>query len=304
MNNNLLELERKLKGKSNISVLRDEPLSRHTTFKIGGAAELFIHAGNADAAVQVLDTIRSMDLKPLVIGNGSNLLVSDNGVKGVVVKICGGNCICEGDSITADAGASLVALSRCALKESLTGMEFLYGIPGTVGGAVVMNAGAYGGELSQILVETTYYSPEGEVRKLDLAGHEFGYRMSRFKKEPEAVVLSSKFKLNKANSNDIRATMDELMQRRKDKQPLEYPSAGSVFKRPVGHFAGALIENCGLKGYQIGGARVSEKHAGFIVNTGGATCSDVKKLIEYIKNTVLKETGVELECEICFVGDK
>ncbi len=304
MNSSLLELEKKLQGQNNIDVIRGESLSRHTTFKIGGAAELFIHAKNADATVAALNAARLVGCKPVVIGNGSNILVSDKGISGVVIKISGGNCSCSGDAITADAGASLVSLAICAMKNSLTGIEFLYGIPGTVGGAVVMNAGAYGGELSQILTETRYLSPDGTVNTINLQAHEFGYRKSWFKKEQEAVVLSSTFKLQNGDKKSIKATMDELMQRRKDKQPLEYPSAGSVFKRPEGHFAGELIERCGLKGCQIGGARVSEKHAGFIVNTGEATCSDVLKLIEHIKKTVLKETGVELECEICHVGNK
>ncbi len=301
MDHILEKLTERFSDHPDISVIVDEPMSRHTTFKIGGPAKFFIKPCGEAATVYVLETLYKSGIRPLVIGNGSNLLVSDLGIDGVVVKLSGGVCECRDDEIRAEAGASLASVAMCAKNNSLTGMECLYGIPGTVGGAVVMNAGAYGGEISKVLVKSTYFSPDGQVYELDAKSHKFGYRESIFKKQPERIILSSTFKLNHGDKSDISKTMDELMMRRREKQPLEYPSAGSVFKRPPGHFAGALIENCGLKGYRIGGAEVSEKHAGFIINTGNATCDDVLRLIDYIKETVLKNMGVELECEICHI---
>jgi len=301
MDNILVNLARHLSRQADVEVVIDEPMSRHTTFRIGGPAEIFIQVRGEKAATYALKTIYDAGVQPIVIGNGSNLLVSDLGIRGVVVKIAGGNCVCEGKMLKADAGVSMVYAAKCAQRSELSGLEFLYGIPGSIGGAVVMNAGAYGGEICQVLEATKYLSADGKVYELGLKDHEFGYRDSWFKRNPNAVVLSTTFKLQKGNVQDISEKMDELMERRRDKQPLEFPNAGSVFKRPPGHFAGELIERCGLKGYAIGGAQVSQKHAGFIINTGNATCSDVLKLIEYIKNTVLKVTGVELECEICCV---
>lgn len=301
MDHILENLTDKLSEHPDVSVIKDEPMSRHTTFKIGGPARMFVQPRSQAAAVFVLETLYKAGVAPLVIGNGSNLLVSDSGIDRVVVKLGSSSCECVGDTVRADAGAPLVSLAKCALSNSLSGIEFLYGIPGSVGGAVVMNAGAYGGEISDVLVETTYFSRDGKVLKLDAASHEFAYRNSVFKKEPERIILSSTFKLKGGDASEIKKNMDELMSRRREKQPLEYPSAGSVFKRPPGHFAGALIEKCGLKGYRIGGAEVSEKHAGFIINKGNATCDDVLGLIDYIKETVLKNTGVELECEICHI---
>ncbi len=301
MDHILEKLTEQFSGRPDVSVMRDEPMSRHTTFKIGGPAKAFIQPRGEAATVYVFETLYKFGIHPLVIGNGSNLLVSDSGIDGVVVKLCSGTCECNGDEIRAEAGVLLVSVAKCAKNNSLTGMECLYGIPGSVGGAVVMNAGAYGGEISQVLVKSTYFSPDGQVYELDAKSHELGYRESIFKKEPERIILSSTFKLKHGDEANISKTMDELMTRRREKQPLEYPSAGSVFKRPKGHFAGALIENSGLKGYRIGGAQVSDKHAGFIINTGNATCDDVRRLIDYIKETVLKNTGVELECEICHI---
>ena len=301
MDHILEKITEQLKGLPDVLVARDEPMSRHTTFKIGGPAKLFIKPRGEAATVHVLETLYKSGVRPLVIGNGSNLLVSDSGIDRVVVELSGGVCECSEDEIRADAGASLATVAKCAKNNSLTGMECLYGIPGTVGGAVVMNAGAYGGEISQVLSKSTYFSPDGKVYELDAKSHELGYRESIFKKEPERIIISSTFKLVHGDRAEISKTMEELMGRRREKQPLEYPSAGSVFKRPPGHFAGALIENCGLKGYRIGGAEVSEKHAGFIINKGSASCDDVLKLIDHIKETVLKNTGVELECEICHI---
>lgn len=299
MEHGLLKLSEKLKNNPGITVLTQEPMSRHTTFRIGGPAELFVETSGVDAAKLALESAYAAGVTPTVIGNGSNLLVSDDGIKGLVIKISGGECTCDEGKVSVDAGVSLVTVSRFAQRMQLEGMEFLYGIPGSMGGAVVMNAGAYGGEISQILTGTTYYSPSDGVCELSAEEHDFGYRTSFFKHNPQAIVLRSSFKLKSCDGKEVLSRMDELMKRRRDKQPLEYPSAGSVFKRPPGYFAGALIEQCGLKGFSVGGAQVSEKHAGFIINRGEATCDDVCKLIEHIRKTVLKNTGVELECEVC-----
>ncbi|MBQ2741983.1 MAG: UDP-N-acetylmuramate dehydrogenase [Oscillospiraceae bacterium] len=281
-------------------ILKDEQMSLHTTFKIGGPARLFLDAHSVDAALRALDILDGFGVSPLIVGNGSNLVVSDEGIDGVVLKLSCSKVSVSGNKIFAEAGATLSSVASIAQRRGLGGFEFAHGIPGSVGGALVMNAGAYGGEISQVLSKSTYVSHDG-IFTIPVKEHNFGYRTSIYKQNPAFTVLSAEFSLYEDTPDAIASKMRELAERRRDKQPLEFPSAGSVFKRPEGHFAGALIEQCNLKGFSIGGAEVSEKHAGFIINRGDATADDVKRLVEHIKNTVLKETGVTLECEICFV---
>jgi len=298
VNKKIKELYKFLSGHPDISLFEDEPMSKHTTFKIGGPAELLCELKTNNVVVKALNKARELGIVPFVMGNGSNLLVDDSGIPGVVFKISGANWYVKETAILVDAGTPLVKIATVARRMGLTGLEFAYGIPGTVGGAVYMNAGAYDGEMSKVVESVTYADEHGFIKKLKGEDCEFGYRTSFFKKNPGCVILSANLTLKLGVSEEIDAKMSDFMNRRKDKQPLDMPSAGSVFKRPEGHFAGALIEKCGLKGYSIGGAQVSEKHAGFIVNKGNATCDDVKKLIAHIQETVLRECGVEMECEV------
>lgn len=283
--------------------LCDEPMSRHTTFKIGGAADLFITPSSEEQAAGVIRRCRELGIGYCLIGNGSNLLVEDGGLRKAVIAFTKpfGGIKREGEAVAAQAGALLSSVCRFACDNSLSGMEFAFGIPGSVGGAVYMNAGAYGGEMKDILSEVRALFPDGEIRTIPADEAGFGYRDSAFQHNG-AVVLSARFALKPGGKPDIEARMDDIMRRRKDKQPLEWPSAGSVFKRPPGNFAGALIEQSGLKGFAVGGAQVSEKHAGFIINRGGASCGDVLALIEKVRETVLRQTGVMLEPEIKRLG--
>ena len=276
-------------------MLIDEPMSNHTSFKIGGPASVVVVPDTIEDLCEIIKALK--DTKYTVMGNGTNLLVSDKGFDGTVVKISGGlNEISVSDTvITAGAGALLSKVGAVAKQNSLSGFEFASGIPGTVGGAVFMNAGAYGGEMKDIVVSSTYVDSQGNTG--EITEHNFGYRTSIYK-GTDKYVVSAKFKLEKGDSKEIADKMLDLAHRRAEKQPLEYPSAGSVFKRPEGYFAGALIEQAGLKGKQIGGACVSEKHSGFIINKGGATCDDVLKLIDFVRETVEKQFGVTLEQEI------
>ena len=285
---------------SDLSIIQNEPMSSHTSFKIGGPARFFLEAKSQEAVVRTLDILNAFHITPFVFGSGTNLLVSDKGIDGFVLKVSCSKIVAVGTDIYAEAGASLASVAHVALKNSLTGFEFAHGIPGSVGGAVVMNAGAYGGEMSNIVSKSMYVSGN-DIYEISGSSHKFGYRTSVYKENPLHTVLRAVFSLSTGDSDEISAKMSELAQKRRDKQPLEFPSAGSVFKRPKGNFAGALIENCGLKGYSVGGAAVSEKHAGFIVNRGGATCDDVLRLIDHIKSEVLKKNGIELECEICII---
>lgn len=281
------------------SVKTGEAMKLHTTFKIGGEAALFCDVHNQSELCGALKAVNENNLPVFILGNGSNLLVSDEGINAVVIHPVGefAKCRCEGEKIIAGAGAQLGSACVLALENSLKGMEFAYGIPGSVGGGAFMNAGAYGGELKDIIEYVDYVNLKGERGRLELADCEFGYRTSAFQKNG-LIITSVCFALSKGEKSEIKTLMDDILSRRRDKQPLELPSAGSVFKRPVGYFAGGLIEQCGLKGKTIGGAQVSEKHAGFIVNIGDATCSDVLALIKFIQETVKAETGVELECEV------
>ena len=287
-------------------VLRDEPMSRHTTFRIGGPADRLVKAPSLAALRQLLALLREERLSLLVLGNGSDLLVADKGIRGVVLALEGDFKAVtlgpDGRTMTAGAGASLSTLCAAARDRSLTGLEFAWGIPGSVGGGVRMNAGAYGGELKDVLVCVTHLTREGKVETLPVEALDLSYRHSRYT-DTEDVILSADFRLAPGDPAAIAGQMDDLMGRRKAKQPYDMPSAGSVFKRPVGGYASALVDQCGLKGASVGGAQVSPKHAGFIVNTGGATCADVLALVERIQREVRAQTGVSLECEIIPVGD-
>ena len=282
---------------------QNSPLSKHSSFRIGGAADLALFPRSSDALCQTLSLLRENDIPTMVIGNGSNVVFSDDGYRGAVVFT--GKCRkikIDGDIVYADTGVSLSALASAVRDESLSGLEFAFGIPGTLGGAIYMNAGAYGGAISDVCVTSKYYDLEkGQIYTLTGSEHHFDYRKSIYQKHPERVILGSTLKLKKGIRKVITEEMRAYWDKRRITQPLEQPNAGSVFKRPEGHFAGKLIEDCGLKGLTVGGAQVSTKHAGFIVNIGGATCEDVKRLIEQIQTTVLQQTGIELECEIKFL---
>ncbi len=281
--------------------LEKEPLKNRTTFKIGGPAELLIECKDVTKLNQLLCLIKCENVPLTVIGKGSNLLVSDDGLKGVVLCICDEKITASDGVITASAGAKLSSVCKLALENGLSGLEFSFGIPGSVGGAVYMNAGAYGGEIKQVIISVTSVTRDGRVVKRSVEELELGYRTSVFKTNDE-IILSADFRLINADKTQIKAKMEDFLTRRKTKQPLEYPSAGSTFKRPEGYFAGALIEQCNLKGFSIGGARVSEKHAGFVINSGCATCDDVLALIKHIQNTVFENTGVNLETEVIYLG--
>ena len=279
------------------------PLSRHSSFHIGGPADLALFPNSSDKLCQALTLLRECGMPVLVIGRGSNVVFSDEGYRGAVVFT--GKCRkikIEGNTVYADAGVYLSALSSAVREEELSGLEFAFGIPGTLGGAVYMNAGAYGGSMSDVCISSWYYDLEtGHFGESFGDAQCFGYRKSIYQEHPERIILSATLQLKKGNRKTISEEMRTYWDKRRTTQPLDLPNAGSVFKRPEGHFAGKLIEDCGLKGLTVGGAQVSQKHAGFIVNIGGATCEDVKRLIEQIQTTVLQQTGVALECEIKFL---
>ena len=280
----------------------DEPMSRHTSFRVGGPAKRMAFPDRGEQMVLLLDQAERLGARPLVIGNGTNLLAPDEGLDRLVIDTSAGLDRLEaGDAsgtVTAEAGVSLARLADFACRQGLTGLEFAHGIPGTVGGAVCMNAGAYGGEMAQVVSEVSVLFPEAGIRTLSGADLAFGYRRSFLTEYPDAVVLRASFRLGPGDPDAIRASMRELMEKRRASQPLEWPSAGSTFKRPEGHFAGTLIDQCGLKGLTVGGAQVSEKHAGFVINRGGASAADIRELIRQIQERVLAETGVRLEPEV------
>ncbi len=285
-------------------VREQELLSAHTTFRIGGAAELFVNVDTVEQAAEVLRFCRETQTPLLVLGNGSNLLVSDRGVAGVVLHLCADESAVtiQDEIVTVPAGVQLSKLCTRVCEAGLSGLEFAYGIPGTVGGGVYMNAGAYGGQLSDVVQSVTALTPQGETVQLSAEELKLGYRHSVFM-ENGWIVWSVTMKLEHGNSADIRAAMEHWLSCRREKQPLEYPSAGSFFKRPEGYFAGALIEQCGLKGFAVGGAQVSEKHAGFVINRGGATCDDVMALCRAVQEKVKERFGVQLEREVQLVGN-
>ncbi len=288
-------------GDADFKFKLNEPMAKHTSFGIGGPADIFIELKSVERAAELLLIIKQFNVPYTIIGNGSNLLVSDKGIEGVVVKICDDTLEIKGDVCYCAAGVKLSAFCLKVAEASLGGAEFAYGIPGTVGGAVFMNAGAYGGEIKQIIESVKSLDKNGKVTVRTKNELELGYRTSIFKTNGE-IILSATFKLNKREKSEIIADMDDFLTRRKSKQPIELPSAGSTFKRPEGNFAGTLIEQCGLKGVSIGGAEVSIKHAGFIVNNGGATALDVLTLIKKVQDTVYSEFGIMLEPEVIFKG--
>ena len=279
-------------------------MARHTSFRVGGPARRMAFPEKGEQLVLLLSMAWECGARPLVIGNGTNLLAPDSGLDRLVVETSGLSRLDMGEEpgrLLAESGVPLARLADFACRQGLTGLEFAHGIPGTVGGGVCMNAGAYGGELKQVVSGVSALFPEEGVKFLTGEELAFGYRRSFLTEHPEAVVLYAVFRLSAGDPEAIRETQRSLMARRKASQPLEWPSAGSTFKRPEGHFAGTLIEQCGLKGLGVGGAQVSEKHAGFLINRGGATCADIKELIRQVQEAVLEKTGVRLEPEVKIV---
>jgi UDP-N-acetylmuramate dehydrogenase len=284
-------------------VLVQEPMQAHTTFRIGGPADYFLMPQSIEELQAVLTVIRSENIPYFILGNGSNLLVSDQGYRGVIIQLFRNfsTISVEGTKIRAAAGALLSTIASAARNNSLTGFEFAAGIPGTAGGACVMNAGAYGGEMKDVLEEVTVLTREGEIRTLAADELEMGYRTSIIK-TADYIVLEAVIALKPGDEAAITARMKELREQRVTKQPLEYPSAGSTFKRPEGYFAGKLIMDAGLRGYQVGGAKVSDKHCGFVINAGGATAADVTTLMQDVRDRVKEQFGVTLEPEVKFLG--
>ena len=279
---------------------KDEPLGRHTTFKIGGNADVYIKVNTLSALSTILKECAESGIDYLILGNGSNVLVSDDGFRGAIIRLDGDFrkiSLVDDKTVYCGAGATLAALSKFALKCGLTGLEFAWGIPGTVGGAVFMNAGAYGGEMKDVVYSVSHMDRDGSMGRIEKDALELGYRTSVYRRN-QCIITGVTLKMRHDAPGNIRARMDDFLERRSEKQPLEFPSAGSVFKRPEGAFAGALIEQCGLKGKTHGGAQVSEKHAGFIINTGRATAHDVKSLIREVQTEVADKTGYTLECEL------
>lgn len=284
---------------------RDFPLAKVTSFQTGGNADLLLMPNSVEALSALITACRAENVPYYIIGNGSNLLVSDKGVRGAVLRMTSpmSDISYLGDGkIRCAAGAPLTALCNLACKHSLSGLEFAYGIPGSAGGAAYMNAGAYGGEMKDVLEKCTHIAPDGTVGSFSGAELQLGYRRSVYSGK-EYCITALHLQLTPGESVEIRTKMEENMHKRAAKQPLEYPSAGSTFKRPEGYFAGALIEECGLKGFSVGGAAVSEKHAGFVINKGGATSEDIFKLIRHIQETVFREKGVRLQTEVEMIGE-
>ncbi len=280
-------------------ILKDEPLAAHTSVRTGGKCDLMIFAPSSEEAARLYFQCKDIGLYTMMLGNGSNVLFTDDGFRGAVISAESGKdgISCDGETLTAPAGAQLSALCKAALDNGLTGLEFAYGIPGTVGGAVYMNAGAYGGEIKGVIESVRAVLPSGKVKDFTPDELKLGYRTSRFAESGE-VIVSAAFRLERGNKDDIKAKMEELIKRRHDRQPLEYPSFGSAFKRPEGTYAGLVIEQSGLKGATVGRAQISPKHANFIINLGGATSSDIIELIELTRRTVKEKTGYLLEPEV------
>ncbi len=285
-------------------ILLDEPMSRHTTFRAGGPADYFIRPSGLEELSGLIRYFNLVGREYLILGNGSNLLVGDHGYRGILIQLqdLWDKVEIEGNLIRAEAGALLSKVAAEAQKAGLTGFEFASGIPGTVGGAMVMNAGAYGGEMADIVTRVDVLTPDGEIVSLSPEELHFGYRTSIFRRERYTAV-STVFRLEEGDPDEIREKMEELKKQRQMKQPLEYPSAGSTFKRPEGHFAGKLIMDAGLSGMTIGGAKVSEKHCGFIVNTGNASAADILDLIREVQEKVYARFDVRLEPEVCIIGE-
>ncbi len=285
-------------------IRRNEPMAEHTTFRVGGPAAVYVEAASIGELKCICSLCKKEDIPFVILGNGSNLLVSDKGYDGVVIALTKDFTAIEteGERIRAGAAAKLSAVARRALEETLTGFEFASGIPGSVGGAVRMNAGAYGSEIKDVLIEATVLTPEGEVMILPAENLELGYRTSCVEKN-DYIVLEACFSLRPGERDKISEKMEDLAERRRTKQPLEYPSAGSTFKRPEGYFAGKLIEDAGLRGFALGGAQVSEKHCGFVINRDHATADDIYRLCQEVKRRVYEDSGVELEMEVRLLGE-
>lgn len=286
-----------------ISFTENEPMKKHTTFKTGGNADFWVMPKSTGEIKSICSFCKENSIPLTVFGKGSNVIVSDNGIEGVVLStaLLDNIELTDNTTVYCEAGAVLTNLCLFALKNKLSGLEFAYGIPGSVGGAVFMNAGAYGGEIKDSVISATVLTKDGEIKTITKNEMCLGYRTSIFKTD-SSVVLSAEFALNKADPAEIKAKMEDFMQRRRLKQPLEFGSAGSTFKRPEGYFAGALIEEAHLKGFTIGDAQVSEKHAGFVINKGNAKSADILLLIKHIQKTVFEKSGVNLEPEVIFIG--
>lgn len=306
MENSMSSLRRMISSynetRCGIALLEDELMMNHTSFRIGGRADLFAVPSSEESLAALCGFIAEVSIRAYFLGNGTNVLFDDDGYRGIVVSMENLNKITHtGNIIKAGAGANLINVCKISRELSLSGLEFAYGIPGSVGGAVYMNAGAYGGEMADVLLSSTYLDRATlTAHTIGKEEHAFGYRDSSYK-HSDRIILSASFELKDGDADTIKAAMNDFMNRRLTKQPLDLPSAGSVFKRKPGYFSGKLIEDSGLKGYTVGGAQVSEKHAGFIVNRGGATAYDVLKLIEQINETIEKNYGFRLECELIYV---
>lgn len=301
LNANLIKQIEKIVGNENVKI--DEPMKRHTSFKVGGPADLMVCPRTYSAVKDLIELLKKENVDYFIMGNGSNVIVKDGGIRGVVVDLtCLDGINIEDNIVVAQCGALLSLVARSAFKNKLTGLEFAAGIPGTIGGAVAMNAGAYDGEMSHVIESALIIDEEGSLKELSVEELELGYRSSVILKKGY-IVLETRLKLSEGNEEQIKNRMDELAKRRKDKQPLEYPSAGSTFKRPVGYFAGKLIEDAGLKGRSVGGAQVSEKHSGFIINKENATAKDIVDLIHVVQKDVFDMFGVELQTEVRIVGE-
>lgn len=296
------ELIRQIPG---VSAVVDEPMSRHTSFRIGGPADVFARPADIAGLKETLRVCRENKVPAMIMGNGTNLIVRDKGIRGVVIQLADNMSGYEvkGEEICAEAGILISALSAAALEHGLTGLEFAEGIPGTLGGAVTMNAGAYDGDMSMVVKSTEYIGDDGQIHVIDNRQHCFAKRSSVIQ-TCGGVVLQSVLSLKKGDRDSIKLKMDDYHSRRCEKQPLDMPSAGSIFKRPEGYFAGKLVQDCGLKGFRTGGAEVSCLHCGFIVNTGGASAQDVISLIRHIQDVVSDKYGVELQTEVKIVGEE
>ena len=284
-----------------IKYLKDESLKKHTTFKVGGKADFVVSPSNLSVLSKLIKYLNENDIKYYFLGNGSNVIFNDQGFKGVIIKSQGFNdCSFDGTKAYFGAGVSMTYAAKLCGEKGLSGIEFCYGIPGNIGGGIFMNAGAYGGEISQNIVYVKYLDENGDPQTICKADCNFGYRHSCFMGK-KRFILGAEFELTPKPKDEIISFMEDIMKRRIEKQPLDKPSAGSSFKRPEGYFAAALIDECGLKGKSIGGASISEKHAGFIVNNGGATCRDIVRLADLVSDTVYKEKGVRIEKEMILV---
>lgn len=298
---NITDQLKNLTDPSNVFI--NEKMSDHTTFRVGGCADIFVSPHGTKEATDIVRLLLAQSFPFTVIGNGSNILVSDSGYRGCIVCMEHEDITVSGDDISVSAGTMLSKVARLAYENGLTGLEFASGIPGSVGGAVVMNAGAYGGEMKDVVSSVTLYDTEKDsVETLPCDEMEFGYRTSIVKHHPY-IVLGADLKLKAGDKQKIKETMDELAVKRRTKQPLEYPSAGSTFKRPEGYFAGKLIEDSGLRGYTVGGAAVSDKHCGFVINRGGATADDIIRLIRDVRSKVYEDSKVMLEPEVVLIGE-